>query len=374
MLVIAMDGYSIINIFIDLSFVFAFSFSMLFLLRKVARHPCIGLVDNPSSRKHHQGAIPLVGGISTFLSIAYFLYNNTGLFPHSYSYLFCITVLVVIGVFDDKFDISFKFRMLVQLILAFYFINISETQLANLGDLLGFGDILLAGSLGQIITVLGVLGAITAFNMIDGFDGLLGGLASVTFIGLAILFSAAGLANYSYICIVFIVAMLPYLLFNLGFMGKQRKVFMGDAGSMLIGFTIIFLLLSAVQSFNEVKTIRTVTALWLIALPLIDMTAIILRRVYKGVSPFRADREHLHHIFERLGFSGKQTLTIICGAALCCAVIGILGEIFKVAEYIMFYLFIALFIIYTALLSNIWKVTKKIRSISRFRRIKKRSQ
>jgi len=365
-----MDGNIIINNLIDLSLIFVFSLSMLFLLRKVAKHPRIALVDRPSTRKCHQGIVPLVGGISTFLSIAYFLYNNPSLFPHTYLYLFCIAVLVVIGVIDDKYDTSFKLRMVIQAVLAMYFIQKSSVEIISLGDLLGFGEIFLSNGLAQIVTVMGVLGAITAFNMVDGFDGLLGGLASVSFIGLAILFSIAGLGNYAYICIVFIVVMLPYSLFNLGFFGRTRKVFMGDAGSMLIGFTIIFLLLLAVQPSNETQTLRTVTALWLIALPLIDMAAVIYRRIRKGVSPFKADREHLHHIFERIGFTPKQTLSIICGFSLFCAFIGILGELLEVPEYIMFYLFIIFFLIYTALLSNIWKVTKKVRSLSRLKRMK----
>lgn len=367
-----MDGHFIINIFIDLLFLFAFSFSMLFLLRKVARHPRIGLVDNPDQRKNHQGAVPLVGGISTFLSITYFLYNNIALFPHSYLYLFCITVLVVIGALDDKFDISFKLRMAVQAILALYFIQVSGMQLTELGDLLGFGNIVLPDAIAKIVTVLGVLGAISAFNMVDGFDGLLGALASTSFIGLAILFSIAGFEQYAYLCLVFIVAMLPYLLFNLGFLGRTRKVFMGDSGSMMIGFTIIFMLIFAVQSTPEKQTMRVVTALWLITLPLVDMTAIIYRRIRKGKSPFEADREHLHHIFDRIGFTPKQTLTTITCISLLCAMVGIVSEIYQVAEYIMFYFFIAFFIVYTVLLSHIWKVTKRIRSIARLKRIKKR--
>lgn len=347
---------------------------MLFLLRKVAKHPRIALVDRPSDRKCHEGIVPLVGGISTFLSITYFLYNNPNIFPHTYLYLFCIAVLVVIGVIDDKYDISFKLRMVIQAALAMYFIQKSGLEMSNLGNLLGIGDIHLSDSLAKVVTVLGVLGAITAFNMVDGFDGLLGGLASVSFIGLAIMFSLAGLNNHAYICIVFIVVMLPYSMFNLGFFGKTRKVFMGDAGSMLIGFTIIFLLLFAAQPATEAQTFRIVTALWLIALPLIDMTAVIYRRIRKGVSPFKADREHLHHIFERIGFTPKQTLSIICGFSLFCASVGIFGELLKVPEYIMFYLFITFFIIYTTLLSNIWKVTKKVRSLNRLKRIKNNSK
>ncbi|MFA0071872.1 undecaprenyl-phosphate alpha-N-acetylglucosaminyl 1-phosphate transferase, partial [Vibrio breoganii] len=100
----------------------------------------------------------------------------------------------------------------------------------------------------------------------------------------------------AYLCVVFIVAIIPYILMNLGILGRERKVFMGDAGSMMIGFTVIWLLLGASQDPSE-SLMRPITALWLIAVPLMDMAAIMFRRVRRGVSPFKPDREHLHHIF-----------------------------------------------------------------------------
>ena len=93
--------------------------------------------------------------------------------------------------------------------------------------------------------------------------------------------------------VVFIVAIIPYILMNLGILGRERKVFMGDAGSMMIGFTVIWLLLGASQDPSG-SLMRPITALWLIAVPLMDMAAIMFRRVRRGVSPFKPDREHLH--------------------------------------------------------------------------------
>jgi len=345
---------------------------MLFLLRKVAKLPSIQLVDKPNARKIHKGAVPLVGGISICVSIIFFLYNNHTLFAHVDLYAFSIIVLVSIGVLDDKYDMSFKLRMLVQAGLALIMIHFAGSQIIDLGNIFGFGEVILPNYLGQFITILAVLAAINAFNMVDGIDGLLGALASVTFAGLAFLFFMRDLSSFSYLCVVFIVIMLPYILFNLGFFGRKRKVFMGDAGSMLIGFTVIFLLIWGTQKIsNDEEILRAVTALWLIAVPLIDMTAIMYRRIRRGNSPFKADREHLHHIFQRMGLNSTQTLLAICSISLVCAAIGILGEMFNIAEPIMFYLFILFFIIYAALLNNIWKITKKVRSLKRLLRLKK---
>ncbi|MDA7746237.1 UDP-N-acetylglucosamine--undecaprenyl-phosphate N-acetylglucosaminephosphotransferase [Psychromonas sp.] len=356
----------------DLSLIFSFALSMLYLLRKVARHPSIGLVDKPNARKLHEGTVPLVGGISICLSILYFLYSNPNFLPHSGLYSFSIVILVAIGALDDKYDISFKFRMGVQAGLAIIMMNFANVQLATLGDMFGFGDVLLPTFIGQVITVFAVLGAINAFNMVDGIDGLLGGLASVTFAALGILFAMHGMVNFAYLCVVFIVVMSPYILFNLGFFGRTRKVFMGDAGSMLIGFTVIFLLLVGTQiKPNGSEVLRSVTALWLIAVPLMDMTAIMYRRCRRGDSPFKPDREHLHHIFQRIGLTPTQTLLTICSIAFLFAAIGITGEILEVPEAIMFYSFIAVFAVYAALLSNIWAVSKRIRCLRRLYRLRK---
>ena len=344
---------------------------MLFLLRKVAKHPNIQLVDKPGERKFHEGSVPLVGGISICMSIIYFLYNHPGVLPHVNLYSFSILVLVTIGAIDDKYDISFKFRMVVQAGLALVMIIFAGEQLTDLGNMFGFGAVSMPDYFAKVVTIFAVLGAINAFNMVDGIDGLLGGLASVTFAGLGLLFAMNGMDDYAYLCVVFIVVILPYILLNLGAFGRTRKVFMGDAGSMLIGFTVIFLLIAATQPLDSTEVMRPVTALWLIAVPLNDMVAIMYRRVRKGKSPFKPDREHLHHICQRIGLNSTQTLLAICGISLACASFGILGELLDVPEAVMFYLFIAFFIAYAVLLSYIWRVVKKIRSYKRFIRLSK---
>jgi len=344
---------------------------MLFFLRKVAKHPMVGLVDKPNERKFHKGAVPLVGGISICLSILYFLYNNPAILPHSMLYSLSIMVLVGVGALDDKFDISFKLRLVVQIALAIVVMLYADFQLVNLGNFLGFGYVHLPLPIGGIITVFAVLGAINAFNMVDGIDGLLGGLASVTFGGLGVLFLMHGSLNLAYLCLVFIVIMLPYILLNLGLLGRRRKVFMGDAGSMLIGFTVIFLLIVATQPATDKEILRPVTALWLIAVPLMDMAAIMHRRLRRGDSPFKPDREHLHHIFQRIGYNSRQTLLIICGIALVFAAIGITGEVLKIPESIMFYLFVVFFALYAVLLNYIWRVVKRIRCVKRLYRFKR---
>lgn len=274
-------------------------------------------------------------------------------------YASCISILVFVGALDDRFDISFKLRFVIQGALSIVMMVVGNIELHTIGNIFGAGVITL-GILGYAITVFAVVGAINAFNMVDGIDGLLGGLSIVTFGGLGILLAHDGQLNIAYLCLVMVVIIIPYILLNLGIFGRKRKVFMGDAGSMLIGFTVIWLLLLSSQNGKN-PPLQPVTALWLIAVPLMDMAAIMIRRMRRGDSPFKPDREHLHHIFQRLGFSSTQTLIAICSIAALYAGIGILAEINKVPEYVMFYSFMVCFVVYLTLLSNIWKITAWVR-------------
>ncbi len=347
------------HIYLELGFTFFISLSILFMMRKVAQR--INLVDKPNERKQHTGAIPLVGGISICIVFMHFLVSHPELLPNYKLYLLSIFILTLVGAIDDRIDLSFKVRLIVQAALSVAMMMIADIQLHQLGNMFGFGQMnLSAVGLGYVITVLAVIGAINAFNMVDGIDGLLGGLSIVTFAGLGSVLYIDGQTNLAYLCVVLIVIILPYVLLNLGVFTRRYKVFMGDAGSMLIGFTVIWFLLLASQNGTKAP-LRPVTALWLIAVPLMDMTTIMIRRIRRGDSPFKPDREHLHHIFQRLGFSSLQTLLIICGIATAYAVFGIYGEVTNIPEYVMFYIFIGCFSVYVIFLSNVGKVSAKIR-------------
>lgn len=120
----------------------------------------------------------------------------------------------------------------------------------------------------------------------------------MTFGALGYLFLIDGNTELALVCGLLVTAMIPYILLNLGFpLGRRFKVFMGEAGSIFIGFTVIWLLIEATQGVSS-PPIRPVTALWVIALPLMDMVTIMVRRIRKGQSPFKPAREHLHHIWK----------------------------------------------------------------------------
>ncbi|WP_244312367.1 UDP-N-acetylglucosamine--undecaprenyl-phosphate N-acetylglucosaminephosphotransferase [Vibrio inusitatus] len=327
-------------------------------MRKFALN--VGLVDKPNARKLHVGAVPLVGGLSICISILYFLFNHPDIIIRTDLYAASIVILVAVGALDDKYDINFKLRFLVQGALSIAMMGLGKIELSTAGNIIGTGPILL-GWIGYIVTVFAVVGAINAFNMVDGIDGLLGALSSVTFGGLGYLMYYYGQYDLAYLCLVLIVIIFPYILLNLGAFGRKRRVFMGDAGSMLIGFTVIWLLLLSSQENRPLM--RPVTALWLIAVPLMDMAAIMIRRIRRGDSPFKPDREHLHHIFQRIGFSSRATLLIITTISTIYAIVGIIGEIYQVPEYIMFYTFLVCFAVYLISLMRIWIITKQLKGL-----------
>ena len=328
-------------------------------MRKIAKR--IGLVDKPNARKLHDGAVPLVGGISICLVVAQYLTFRPESIEHSWLFVLSIALLTLVGAVDDKIDLSFKVRMGIQAALSIVMMKVAGIELHSLGNMFGFGEISLGWS-GSIITILAVIGAINAFNMVDGIDGLLGGLSIVTFGALAFLLRVDSQHGAAYLCVVFIVAMLPYIFMNLGILGRERKVFMGDAGSMMIGFTVIWLLLGVSQTEHSEPLMRPVTALWLIAVPLMDMAAIMIRRIRRGDSPFKPDRDHLHHLFQRLGLGPRQTLVIICLIATAYASFGIYGEAKDIPESTMFALFIGCFVVYSVVLAHIWRITSFIRT------------
>ncbi|PHM70977.1 UDP-N-acetylglucosamine--undecaprenyl-phosphate N-acetylglucosaminephosphotransferase [Xenorhabdus sp. KJ12.1] len=337
--------------------IFIFSLVFLFMARKVAKK--VGLVDKPNYRKRHHGLIPLVGGISVFVSVCFAFVITKEFIPHKWLYLFCAGILVFIGALDDRFDISVKIRATIQALVGISMMYFADLRLESLGNTFGPWEMTL-GPFSYVVTLFAVWAAINAFNMVDGIDGLLGGLSCVSFGALGILLYESGNTALAFWCFAFIAGILPYIFLNLGLLGKRFKVFMGDAGSTLIGFTIIWLLTEATQGGN--RSINPVTALWIIAIPLMDMVAIMYRRLRKGMSPFSPDRQHIHHLIMRAGFTSRQAFVLITMAAALLAGIGIIGERLDfVPQWVMLALFLLAFMLYGYCIKRAWRVARFIK-------------
>ena len=356
---------NLLSLSTDLILVFIFTLVFLFFARKSAKK--LGLVDRPNYRKRHQGLIPLVGGISVYAGVCFaffFSWLSSGYYiPHARLYLICAGALVLVGALDDRFDISVKIRAITQAVVAVVMMAYGGLYLSNLGYILGNWEFLL-GPFGYIVTLFAVWAAINAFNMVDGIDGLLGGLSSVSFAALGIILFFDGQTSLAMWCFAMIAAILPYILLNLGALGRRYKVFMGDAGSTFIGFTLIWILLQTTQ--GPANPISPVTALWIIAIPLMDMIAIMYRRLRKGQSPFSADRQHIHHLIMRAGFTSRQAFALITLAAALLAAVGVVGEYFVIVpEWVMLALFLLAFMLYGYCIKRAWKVARFIKRVKR---------
>jgi len=179
-----------------------------------------------------------------------------------------------------------------------------------------------------------------------------------------VLFSLHGQFEIASLCVAFIAALMAFLLCNLELLpGNKYKAFMGDSGSFFIGFTVITLLIigtqgpTAILSKDAEQAFRPASVLWIIAIPLMDMLANVLRRLANRKSPFLPDRGHLHHILQETGLTDLQVLKFICGVSFLFTSFGVVGEVHQFPEPIMFGLFIVLFLVYFYFYSYIWKVS-----------------
>lgn len=318
----------------------------------------VGLVDIPNHRKIHSGEVPLVGGIAVYLGV---LTASAVLLPQGQIvniYLISSGLIVMLGALDDYKDLSVGVRLIAQILIASLMVYGAGLHLADFGDIL-FGMSTSLGWFGYPLTILATIAAINAFNMTDGIDGLAGMLSLVAFCGIAILMVFGGEPLFI-LPLILCASIVPFLLFNLGLVGgKAKKIFMGDAGSMFVGLSIVWLLVIGTQ--GEQTSFRPVTALWLIAIPFLDMSAITIRRIIKKRSPFQPDKDHIHHIMMRLGLSAHSALILITFASLLLAAFGLAGEYFQLPESFMFGTFMLLFVVYFFALKHAWKVSKFIR-------------
>lgn len=328
--------------------------------------PALGLTDKPSTRKRHQNEVPMVGGIAIFtaLAIAGSLWgtaHQTLITVNGSDALWvvmsCGGFLVVAGVMDDRFQLGIFMRVLSEILVAIAVIELLDLRVAYLGDLLGFGVIKINPSLAYPFTAIAIFGIINAFNMLDGMDGLLGSLVIVTLIMFHLFTNTAP----GFVSLAIGAALLAFLVSNLNLSPIIPKTFLGDAGSKLLGFIVVCLLLAAASDqVGDRKLIQPVTALFIVALPLYDMVFTTLRRIVRKGSPFVADRSHIHHLMQDLGFSDRRALILILGVHVNVTFMGLMLHRAGAPEYYQFAIFLGCFGLYCLLSSQLWLITDRL--------------
>ncbi len=268
------------------------------------------------------------------------------------------------GVYDDRNDMRASLKLIVQIILA-YLAFASGIRLDSMFGIFGIYELPIAVQ--YLLTLVVIAGVINAFNLMDGIDGLAAGLAVV---GLSAFTYVAFITGNTYLAILYlslIGALIGFLRFNFS---KKSKIFMGDAGSLVLGYILvvsgIMLMKSAYNSDHG--TVTQAIVIGVLVLPVIDSLRVYRRRIKTGYSPLRADKTHFHHMVLFLGIPHKWASFLIVFFSLCIIVLSIVfGTLFS-----MTYTIIALllfFVVFSSILGvnsdiNIWK--EKIKKLEEF--------
>ncbi len=325
---------------------------LILLLRPVARRT--GLIDMPAGRKTHGIPALLIGGLS--MVIAFKIMLVAGLpepVPVKFWYLTLgLGIVAIAGLLDDFYQLSYGRIFMLQTLAALIVVILGETSLENVGGLFGPADVHL-GTIAAVFSVICILGVINAFNMADGADGLAGSLTLVAIVWFAVLASLAGRMRLFTLMIILIGILLGFLAFNLRSPWiKQATVFMGNAGSMSLGFLVAWF---SIQLVNVPESsLYPITMVYIIGLPLIDMARVMAARIARGSSPFRADRTHIHHQLLNAGCTVNQVVAIKTAVSAVLGAAGVAGWYFGVPESLMFYAFLLLIAIYFYLTGRAW--------------------
>lgn len=261
----------------------------------------LGLVDHPGGRKNHAIPTPVTGGLGVFFALLLTSVFFTLFGMHLDVFFVAGAWLILVGVLDDRFELSSLTRFVAQAIAAGIMIYFAGLQAYELSDVVGVSGFHL-GLLTPFFTVFITLGLINALNMADGSDGYLAGQVMAAlglFSGLAFYAGNLELAGQ---CAIFAAAVLGFWCWNMRFPWQKRaRVFLGDAGSTFLGFAVVWFALQLTQ--NSSHPVSPVLAPWMIALPVLDCVVLMLDRIRQGRSPFSADRNHMHHLLLDAGYS-----------------------------------------------------------------------
>ena len=324
----------------------------------------LGLVDHPGGRKDHDGAIPVIGGLVIFLALAlsYFGFESH-LSVQSRTFVACAGLMVLVGQLDDLYDMSWRLRIAAQAAAALAMIFVAGLEAHNLQDVFGFAGANV-GWLAVPFTVFIVVGVINALNMSDGVDGLAGSLSLVS-LGLFFCFALyAGDARQAERLLAICAALAGFLLWNHRLPWQPRaRVFLGNGGSMLLGFIIAWTSVRLTQ--NTAHPVSPVLGPWTLALPLIDCVTLMFRRWRQGRSPFSADRHHMHHMLLDAGLRPAGVVLVLSGLSLLLGLGAALAIKAGVPRPLMVLVFLVLLAVWYAFSRDYDRAVARVRKLTR---------
>ncbi|WP_112182172.1 MULTISPECIES: glycosyltransferase family 4 protein [Paraliobacillus] len=300
---------------IVIAFVISF-FSTLFLvypIKKIAIR--FGFIDLPNYRKIHTTATPRLGGLAMFLGVGLGLLYLQPQHPEYFGIIIGAIIIIIIGLLDDKYQIKPFLKLGGQLFAAgtvvYAGVIIDRITLPILGvvDLNNFSI---------IITLLWIVGITNAINLIDGLDGLASGITTIGLVSILIMAITDHHIFVIYLCIVLIASNLGFLFHNF----HPAKIYMGDTGSMFLGYSIA--VISTLGLFKNVTLFSFIIPVIVLAIPIFDTLFAIIRRALNGDNIMLADKKHIHYQLLASGFSHRSTVLILYAFAILFGLLGIL--------------------------------------------------
>lgn len=316
------------SLFLLFGFLFAVSLGMVIIPRILVISHKKRLYDVPDARKVHTMPVPRLGGLSffpvilmsMFLVIGFRLYfwdvNVSGLsFNMLYEYLFLfvgMTLLYLVGVCDDLVGVGYRYKFAVQIAAAFLLV-LSGNWFDSFGGLFGIYSVPVW--VGVPFTVFIVVYITNAINLIDGIDGLASGLCCIALSVLSVIFFLRGQYVYALLAICTLGILMPFWCYNVfGNANRGHKLFMGDAGSLTLGYVISFLIIH-MSVTNEVSPTLSnpymVIAFSTVLVPLLDVIRVVLHRLREHKNPFLPDKNHFHHKLLRTGMRVRMAMVCI---------------------------------------------------------------
>jgi len=298
-----------------------------------------GLVAAPGVRKVHEGEVPIVGGLAMGAAILAATALTVPAAVASLPLAAALALTLVGGVLDDRHELSSLPKFLFQIAAAAVLAISGDALLTHLGPLMT-PHLFTLGRWAIPLTVFALVGVMNAINLSDGLDGLAGGLALAACVNFGAAASVAGSGAEFAAAAIAAGALVGFLLFNARSPWRLRAaVFMGDTGALLLGLLLGWLAVRLAMA--ERPALAPIAAVWVLALPIGDTVTIMTRRLLRGKTPFRGDREHLHHILLALGLSEGRTTAVLFALSLALGLAALAAGRAGVPDYALFYLYLA---------------------------------
>ncbi|MGD6967743.1 glycosyltransferase family 4 protein [Rossellomorea vietnamensis] len=318
----------------------------------------LGVTDKPNYRKVHQKVMPRMGGLAIFIGVAvgYFV---SGLHNEKVTAITVGAVLIIVlGILDDKFELSAKVKLIGQLLVAIMIVSTGLTI-----DFITIPFVVEKFQLGWMafpITILWIVGITNAINLIDGLDGLAAGISSI---GIATIAIMAGLAGKDLILLMSVIILgstLGFLFYNF----HPAKIFMGDTGALFLGYSIS--ILSLLGLYKSVTLFSIIIPILILGVPIFDTTFAIIRRIYNKQPISAPDKSHLHHRILAMGLSHRSTVLAIYGLGVLFSVSAIVLSSVELWGALL--IMVSLFVITHVIVETVGLVNDQYRPFFKFYR------